>query len=191
MLNFFKHSNINAKTQCGISGQHLNSKRVSPFNENFVSLLNTLDSENRHKDQNSEGKKTVNTEVSEDSVVTDNEIDGFTNIGLLRKKHIKNSFFGHLNITIPHYKLIRKDRNQHGGGLTFYVNQDIPCKTINTFNFPNSLEVILLEINLRNKKALVIGCCKPPSLNDEYFVDRLHGALSFYGNTYDNFLLLG
>ena len=168
MLNFFKHGNINAKTQRDISGQHLNSKGVSPFNENFVSLLNTLDSENQHKDQNSEGNKTVNTEVSEDSVVTDNEIDGFANIGLLRKKHIKNSFFGHLNInsrwfleplirnhfdiflvsktkldssflgsefTIPHYKLFRKDRNQHGGSLIFYVNQDFPCKTINTFNY--------------------------------------------------------
>ena len=33
-------------------------------------LLNTLDSENWHKDQNSEGNKTVNSEVSEDSVAT-------------------------------------------------------------------------------------------------------------------------
>ena len=40
----------------------------------------------------------VNTEVSEDSVATDNEIDGFTKAGLLRKKHINNLFFGHLNI---------------------------------------------------------------------------------------------
>ena len=123
----------------------------------------------------------------------------------LRKKHIKNLFFGHLNInslrnkrefpepliknhfdiflvseaeldssfpgsefTIPAYRLFRKDRNQHGG-LIFYVNQDIPCKTIDTFNFPNSLEVLPLEMNLRNKEILVIGCYKPPSFNDEYF----------------------
>ena len=68
------------------------------FNENFVKLLNTLDSENWHKNQNSEDNKTVNTEISEDSVGKDNEIDGFTKLGLLRKKHIKNLFFGHLNI---------------------------------------------------------------------------------------------
>ena len=31
-------------------------------------------------------------------VATDNEIDGFTKLGLLRKKHIKNLLIGHLNI---------------------------------------------------------------------------------------------
>ena len=47
MLTFLKHDNINAKTHCNkISDLHLNSKGVSLFNENFVNLLNTLDSEN-------------------------------------------------------------------------------------------------------------------------------------------------
>ena len=36
--------------------------------------------------------------MSEDSVAADNEIDGFTKVGLLRKKHTKNLLFGHLNI---------------------------------------------------------------------------------------------
>ena len=122
----------------------------------------------------------------------------------MHKKHIKNLFFGHLNINslrnkrefleplirnhfdiflisetkldfsfsgsefkIPGYRLFRKDRNQRRGGLIFYVNQDIPCKTINTFNFPNSLEVLPLEISLRKKYMLKIGCYKPPSRNDE------------------------
>ena len=40
----------------------------------------------------------------------------------------------------------------------FFVNQDIPCKTITTFSFPNSLEVLPLKINLRNKKIIVIAC---------------------------------
>ena len=44
-LNFLKHGNINAKTPCNISGLHLNKKGVPLFNKNFVSLLNTLDSE--------------------------------------------------------------------------------------------------------------------------------------------------
>ena len=82
MLTFLKHDIINAKTHCNISGLHLNSKGVSLFNENFVNLLNILDSENWHNDQNSEGNKTVNTEVSEDSVTTDNETDCSTIVGL-------------------------------------------------------------------------------------------------------------
>ena len=78
IFNFLKHDNINAKINCNIFGLHLNSKGVSLFNESFVNLLNTLYSENWHNDQNSEGNKTVNTEVSEDSVATDNETDGFS-----------------------------------------------------------------------------------------------------------------
>ena len=167
---------------------------MSLFNENFVGLLNTLDSENWHKHQNSEGDEVVNTKVSEDSVTTDNGTDCFTKVGVLHKKHLKNLFFGHLNInslrnkiefleplirnhfdiflvseakldsnflgsefTIPGYRLFSKDRNQYGGGLIFYVNEDITCKTINTFNFANSLEVLPLKINLKNKKCLLLA----------------------------------
>ena len=97
MLTFLTHDNINAKTHCNISGLHLHSKGVPLFNENFVSLLNTLDSKKWHKNQNSEGNKTVNTEVFEDSVTTDNETDCFTKVGFLRKKYLKNLFFGRLN----------------------------------------------------------------------------------------------
>ena len=79
--------------------------------------------------------------------------------------------------TILGCRLFRKDRN--GEGLIFYMNKDIPCQTINTYNFPNSFEVLPLEINLRNKKILVIGCYKPLSLNVEYFLDQLHDAISF------------
>ena len=51
---------------------------MSLFNENVVNLLNTVDSENWHKYQNSEGNKVATIEVFEDSVATDNKIDGFT-----------------------------------------------------------------------------------------------------------------
>ena len=71
-----------------------------------------------------------------------------------------------------------------------YVNQDIPCKTNNTFSFQNSVEALPVEINLRNKKIFVISCKAPPSFTDEHFLNQLHGALSLYSTTYDNFLLL-
>ena len=35
--------------------------------------------------------------MSEDSVTTDNEGDGFTEVGLFHKKHIMKLFFGHPN----------------------------------------------------------------------------------------------
>ena len=63
-----------------------------------------------------------------------------------------DSSFLRSEFTIIGYRLFRKERNQHGGGLVFYVNQDSPCKTINTFSFPSSLEILPLEINLIDKK---------------------------------------
>ena len=46
ILTFLRHDNINAKSHCNITGLHLNTNGVSLFNESFVSLFNTLDSEN-------------------------------------------------------------------------------------------------------------------------------------------------
>ena len=40
------YDNIYAKPHCNISWLNLNSKGISLFNENFVSVLTTLDSEN-------------------------------------------------------------------------------------------------------------------------------------------------
>ena len=74
-------------------------------------------------------------------------------IFLISETKLDFSFSGS-EFTFLGYGLFRKDRNQHGGGLIFYVNQDIPCKTINTSNFANSLEVLHLEINLRKKVYL-------------------------------------
>ena len=36
----------------------------------------------------------------EDSVATDNETDGFNEVGFLRKNHIKNVFFSYLKGTL-------------------------------------------------------------------------------------------
>ena len=64
------------------------------------------------------------------------------------------SSFPRSEFTNPCYRLFCKHRNQHRhkGQLIFYRNQDIPCKTINTFSFPNNLEILPLRIKLRSKK---------------------------------------
>ena len=55
--------------------------------------------------------------------------------------------------------------------IKLYARIDIYI--INTFGFPNSLEVLPLEINLRNKKILAS-------------LDQLYSALSFYSTTHDH-----
>ena len=77
----------------------MNSKAVSLFDKHFVSPWNNVDSENWHKDQNREDKKLTTIAVSEDSVATDNEIDGFTKVGLCVKSILRTYYLTILILT--------------------------------------------------------------------------------------------
>ena len=44
----------------------------------------------------------------------------------------------------------RRDRNIHGGGILFYVRQDIPFKLFSVEPLP--AECLFVEINLRKRK---------------------------------------
>ena len=85
----------------------------------------------------------------------------------MRRNLTKNLFFGHLNVNsvrnkfealefllkdksdvfheaqfkIPGYRIFRQDRDKHRGGLMFYINQNIPCKKIETFQITSSVEI--------------------------------------------------
>ena len=85
----------------------------------------------------------------------------------------------------------RLDRNAHGGGILIYVREDIPCKQLSLHTFPNDLEGIFVEVNLRKTKWLLFGTYHPPSQDDNYFFDCLTKALDLYIGKYDNFLLGG
>ena len=43
----------------------------------------------------------------------------------------------------------RLDRDKNGGGILVYVRQDIPSRILNKHTFPDDLEGIFIEINLR------------------------------------------
>ena len=62
---------------------------------------------------------------------------------------------------IANYNIFRKDRNKNGGGLLFYVNQDLNCKIVNTENFPTDM------------KILILGLYKTPSLTSEIFISEV------------------
>ena len=62
---------------------------------------------------------------------------------------------------------------------------------VTSFDFTQNMEVLLIEINLNHSKFLIIGVYKPPSINNEIFLNELGDAISYYSTMYDNFLLLG
>ena len=49
----------------------------------------------------------------------------------------------------------RHDRNKNGGGLLIYARDGAPIKQLNSYNFPDDIEAIIIEINLKKQKWLV------------------------------------
>ena len=85
----------------------------------------------------------------------------------------------------------RLDRNRNGGGVIIYVREDIPCKKLLKHNFPDDIEGLFIEINLRKSKWLLFGSYHPPSQSDQYYFDCVGRALDIYNTTYENVLLIG
>ena len=83
------------------------------------------------------------------------------------------------------------DRNKNGGGILIYVREDIPSKELTTHFFPDDIEGIFIEINLRKTKWLIFGSYHPPSQSDSYYFNCLGNALDTYNKYYDRFLLIG
>ena len=53
--------------------------------------------------------------------------------------------------------LFRLDRNANGGVVMIYVSDLIPCNQVEFLSRPNDIEGILLELNLRKSKWLLMG----------------------------------
>ena len=84
----------------------------------------------------------------------------------------------------------RLDRNQKGGGILIYVRGDIPSKLSIKHSFPNGIEGLFVEINVRKSKWLLFGTYHPPSQNDQYYFDCLDKALDVY-SSYEKVALTG
>ena len=85
----------------------------------------------------------------------------------------------------------RLDRNRNGGGIMVYIRDDIPSRILNKHNFPNDVEGIFIELNLRSQKWLLCGLYHPPSQDDEYFFYQIGKAIDSYGGLYSKHLLIG
>ena len=84
----------------------------------------------------------------------------------------------------------RLDRNQNGGGLLFYVGEDIPCKILNEYTPEKPIETFFVEINVRTRKWL-LSCSY--NQNTNLIADHLHcigRGIDFYSSKYDSFIVL-
>ena len=103
-----------------------------------------------------------------------------------------DSSFPNQQFCIPEYRIFRKDRNARGGGLLFYVNQDLNSKLLNKYPTRQNLKILVLELKLSKTNWLANGTYEPPSLSDIAFKSEISNILTFYRSTHDNnFLLMG
>ena len=73
-----------------------------------------------------------------------------------------DSSFPSSQFSIPGYRIVRKDRNQKGWEILFYINRDIPFKIIECKKLPGNLEILTLGIILDKIKILLMWLYKPP-----------------------------
>ena len=64
-------------------------------------------------------------------------------------------------------------------------------KKLSKHNFPDDIEGLFIEINLRKTKWLIFGSYHPPSQSDQYYFDNVGQALDTYNSTYEKSLLVG
>ena len=58
-------------------------------------------------------------------------------------------------ISIDNYKILRCDRNRHGGGVACYIRNDLSYNILSVF--PCEIENIFFEILLPNSKPIIVG----------------------------------
>ena len=88
-------------------------------------------------------------------------------------------------------KPLRLDRNSKGGGVMFFIRDNIPFRLLESGNLPFINEALFIERNFRKKKWLM--CCgynPNKSLINKFTHDIGKVLDSFIGN-YDNFLIAG
>ena len=85
-------------------------------------------------------------------------------------------------------KLYRFDANSRKGGLLVYVNKDIPSKYLQSSHLPNDMQVIPIEVNLKQRKLLVVSIYIPP---DQIFSSSITDLLDHYLKTNEDLILIG
>ena len=88
-------------------------------------------------------------------------------------------------------KPFRLDVTSRKGGLLVFVNNDIPSKYLRNSHLPGDIQAIPLEINLKQRKLLVVSIYRPPDQNLDYFLSSITGLLDRHLKSYEDFVIMG
>ena len=114
-------------------------------------------------------------------------IKGKVDIFLINEPKLDESFPSN-QFAMSGYKFIRRDRNKFGGGIAFYITDQLPSRIIKIEN-PSDTEILTIEITMRKYKILVAGIYKPPNLSETDFTTYLETIISKYQISMKNLFL--
>ena len=80
-----------------------------------------------------------------------------------------------LEIEIDDYKILRCDRNRHGGGVACYIRNDLSYNIISVF--PSEIESVFFETLLPNSKPVTVGTSYSPP-NQSIFLEVLNEKMN-------------
>ena len=87
--------------------------------------------------------------------------------------------FPNAQFKIEGYKSFRKDRDAFGGGLLFYVNEKLNCRSLEICLSYTIIGILPLELRLLNSKWLILGTYKPPSQNEPTYAFKIQKLLTY------------
>ena len=90
-------------------------------------------------------------------------------------------------VSIDGYTLIRNDRNRHGGGVAFYIKNEI-CFNIKNI-FSHEIENIFIDILLPKTKPFTVGVFYRPPNNIDFLKEITNDFLKLLPETNDLFIL--
>ena len=99
-------------------------------------------------------------------------------------------------INIGNYKILRCDRNRHGGGVACYMRNDLGYNIRNDLSynilsvFPCKIENIFFEILLPNSKPMIVGTVYRPSFQNN-FLELLSSNMNKINSVDDEIYILG
>jgi exonuclease III len=96
-------------------------------------------------------------------VLTDNIVD----LLIISEPKLDKSFNDNL-FSVDGYKVQRRDKNQYGGGLLTFIRSDFPAWRKHSLE-SEQIETLCHEVYISNRKWLIAGAYKPPSMSNNQF----------------------
>ena len=104
------------------------------------------------------------------------------NVLVITETKLDNSFLTSQFLVKGFAEPFGLDRNRNGSGVMIYIRDDIPSIVLLKHVFPNDIEGLFIELNLRKCKWLLLGTYHPPS-QPEYYFNNLDKSLDTYSNS--------